>query len=177
MNLKEYSDKVERLRTGLSQKAADAARIAALDLVAAIADRVIEDGRNADLNMFSPYSTKAMPAWRYFGKSVNPGGEARVRAAAKANKRISYADFRRMNNRPTETKNFSFSNRMWRDFGVLSVSESGGVVSVTIGGRTAEAKRKIAENSKREGISIIKPSPIELANFRRKIVSGVIAEI
>mgnify|MGYP001025859369 CR=1 FL=1 len=132
------------------------------NLCADIADRVINDGRGADGGKFSPYSTKEVPAFWYIGRSLNAGGEAKVKAAAKKKEGVSYKDFREFNNRPTDKKNFSFSNDMWRGFGVKEVKYSGGVYTLEIGGQNAESQDKIDWMSGQEGRSIIAPSKVEL---------------
>lgn len=132
------------------------------NLCADIAQRVINEGKDKDGNAFSAYSRRGVPAYWYFGRSLNASGESRVRAAAKRKEYVSYADFRTFNNRPIDKKNFSFSNEMWRNFGVLGVQYSGGVYVLQIGGKTRESADKIGWMAGQEGQSIIAPSKQEL---------------
>ena len=163
-------DDVERL---LLQRLSDIVHIAALDLVQEIADRVIETGQTADGGKFTPYSERPALAFLYFGQSVNAGGEAKVRKAAKEGRAVSYKQFRQYNGRPTDFKNFSFSNQMWRSFGVVRVYGSGAIATLEIGMKDEEAAGKLADNNRREGRNIIAPSPAELAKFKSKITAQI----
>lgn len=133
----------------------------AADLAADIANRVINDGESADGSKFSPYSTKEVPAYFYYGRSRNAAGEAKVKAANKKKEGVSYKDFRGFNGLGTSVKNFSFTNAMWRGFGVKKVEYSGGVYTVTLGGKTEDSADKIAWMAGQEGRSIIAPNQEE----------------
>jgi hypothetical protein len=143
-------------------------------LCADIADRVINEGKGADGGKFSPYSTNEVPAFWYVGRSLNAGGEAKIKAAAKKKQGVSYKDFREFNNRPTDKKNFSFSNDMWRGFGVKDVKFTGGVYSLEIGGQNAESQEKIDWMSGQEGRSIIAASRDELSRLNKSLTKQVL---
>ena len=131
------------------------------DLAAQIANRVISTGEDSQGGKFSPYSTKDGPAWWYFGRSVNAGGEAKVRAAAKKREGVSYSDFRLFNNRGVANKNFFFSGELWRHFGVKSVAYSGGIYTLLVGGKTQASEEKIGWMNGQERRSIIAPNRAE----------------
>ena len=163
-------DDVERL---LLQRLSDIVHIAALDLVQEIADRVIETGQTADGGKFTPYSERPALAFLYFGQSVNAGGEAKVRKAAKEGRPVSSKQFREFNNRPTAFKNFSFTNQMWGSFGPIRIYASGPIATLEIGMRNDEAAQKLADNNRREGRNITEPSAAELAKFKLKITAQI----
>lgn len=143
-------------------------------LCADIADRVINEGKGADGSRFSPYSTNEVPAFWYVGRSLNAGGEAKVKAASKKKQGVSYKGFREFNNRPTDKKNFSFSNDMWRGFGVKDVKFSGGIYRLEIGGQNAESQEKIDWMSGQEGRSIIAASRDELSRLNKALTKQVL---
>lgn len=153
-----------------------AVAVAGADLCADIADRIINRGQNDEGAKFSPYSTKQVPAFWYMGRSLNAAGEAKVKAAAKKKQGVSYKEFREYNNRPTNFKNFSFSQEMWRGFGVKSVEQKGGTYTLVIGGKTKESEEKIGWMSGQEGGSIIAPSAEEkrrlLQTLTNKVING-----
>jgi hypothetical protein len=155
---------------------ADLARVPALDLAQAVAHRVIEEGRDYEGAKFSPYSDEPLPAFFYFNRSANRAGEAKVRAAAKEKRGVSYRAFRAFNNRPTDIKNFSFTNQMWGGFGVVEVGGTGGLLTVTLGSKNPEAAKKIAHNSEREGKSIIRPSLEEIERFALAVAAKILSE-
>lgn len=162
----ERIDRIERLlKGGLS----DTIAVAGADLCADVADRVINTGKGADGQLFSAYSTVKVPAFWYQGRSLNASGEAKVRAAAKRGQGVSYKDFREFNNRPGSPKNFSFSNEMWRGFGVKSVVFNGSAYILTIGGKTKDSSDKIGWMSGHEGRSIISASKQELERLKKSI--------
>jgi hypothetical protein len=134
-------------------------------LCANIANRVIERGVGGDGQPFSPYSTKSVPAYLYLNRSRSGSANAKVQAAAKRREPVSYAQFRSFNNLPTDKKNFSFTNDMWRHFGVKKVQGAAGLFKITIGGTSTAASEKIGWLSEQEGRSIITPTQDELGQI------------
>lgn len=164
-------DNIEaRLRGGLSNV------VAALgaDLCADIADRVINKGENFKGGQFSAYSEKEVPAFWYLGRSLNGGGEAKVKAAAKKKEGVSYREFREFNNLPGSPKNFSFSNEMWRWFGVKAAQFTGTEYVLLIGGKTKASADKMAWMEGQEGYSIIAPNETELTRLAKAITDKII---
>ena len=78
MSVQAQIERLEKIERRLRSLSDDVAREGA-DLCAAIADRVINEGENASGSKFSPYSTKKVPAFWYIGRSLNAGGENKVR--------------------------------------------------------------------------------------------------
>ena len=143
-------------------------------MCADIADRVINEGKAGDGGGFSPYSTKKVPAYWYVGRSLNAAGDAKIKAAAKNKEGVSYKDFREFNNRPTDKKNFSFSNEMWRGFGVQKVERTGDAYLLVIGGQNKESQEKIDWMSGKEGKSIIAATKAELSRLINKLTQTVL---
>lgn len=137
-------------------------RVAANDLAALIAKRVIETGTNYKGAKFSAYSTNKVPAYKFWGKSRNQTAEKKVRKISRARGALSYSEFRGLNNLLTTNKNFEFFGEMWKKFGVVSYTNNGGNFRVTLGGQTTTAQKKIDENSNREGVSVIEASQREI---------------
>lgn len=173
MTVQEFNTRINQIEQRLLNLSDEITREGA-NLCADIADRVINEGKGADGSKFSPYSTKPVPAFWYVGRSLNAGGEAKVKAAAKKKQGVSYKDFREFNNRPTDKKNFSFSNDMWRGFGVKNVSFAGGVYTLEIGGQNAESQDKIDWMSGQEGRSIVAPSKAELSRVLVSLTKKVL---
>jgi hypothetical protein len=179
MTISEFSQRIDRIVGQLDSEIERQASIAGADLVALIAQRVVQSGKDADGALFSPYSEAQVPAFFYLNRSRSGSADQKVRAKAKKKEPISYREFRQINNLNAAPKNFEFTGDMWRNFGVLKVQRTASGATVTIGGRKADAEDKITWNSEREGRSIIKPSPQELAivtaNLKRwaqNIVNG-----
>ena len=167
MSLREQIEALEELIDFVETKLPIyAEKVAASDLAALVADRVINNGENFRGGSFKPYSTNQMAAFRFWGKSRNQSAEKEVRKRSKARGTLSYTEFRELNKLNT-VKNFEFTGEMWKKFGVISFSFSGDLIKIKIGGQTPIAQTKIDENSKREGISIIEASPAEVAIIAR----------
>ena len=166
-----YIEKVRRLEqellTGLQVRAE---RLGA-DVLADIKQRVVQTGQSATGAGFSPYSEKPVPAFFYRNKSRNASAERELSALAKAGKPVSYKQFRQINGLNTGYKNFEFTGAMWRNVQSKSVQVQPGLVSINIQGSTAESAALIGYHTKREGVSIIKPSPQELTRAKTTLLS------
>ena len=162
MKLSELQNKIDNAIRRIDDELEVQARSAGLDLVAIVANRVVQKGETAEGGSFTPYSTKEIPAFFFLGKSRTATAEAKVKALSKYPDNLSYKEFRAINNLNTSHKNFEFSGEMWRGFGVLSATKSPNGVTLTIGGRSEASEDRITWNSKREGTSIILPSKAEL---------------
>ena len=141
-----------------SSREADAVQVAS-NTLALVEDRIISTRKDADGIPFPNYSQRKAPAARYAGKSRNAGAEARV----KAERNLSYARFRELNNLQSQNYDFYLTGEMWRGTGVIVEKGLLRSTFVRIGGRTPEAARKIDLNSARVGGSILEPSRVELA--------------
>lgn len=147
--------------------------IAGADLCADIADRVINTGKGADGAAFSAYSEKKVPAFWYAGRSLNASGEAKIKAAQKKKEGVSYREFREFNNRPGSPKNFSFSNEMWRGFGVKEVAFNGSSYTLTIGGKNKDSSDKMGWMEGQEGRSIIAPNKAEIGRLLKTLIKQI----
>lgn len=167
---KALSEANKALKTALATEA----EVAGMDAAALVEQRVVSEGKKADGNRFSPYSTKKAPAFYYFGRSVNQNGERAVRDKARRREGVSYREFREFNGRNVNVKNFQFTGRMWQGFGVKSVAEiRRGVYRVTLGGKTAYTETLIGYHNKRENADLAEPSPQELQMVKTALVSRV----
>lgn len=166
-------NRLEAIERRLNGGAIPAVTVTGADMAASIANRVINTGESADGSKFSAYSTKEVPAYFYFGKSRNASGEARVKAKAKKREGVSYSDFRGFNNLG-QVKNFSFTQAMWRGFGIKAVAYSGGVYTITLGGRTEDSADKIGWMKGQEGKSIIAPNQEEKERAKTEIQRFII---
>jgi hypothetical protein len=157
--ISEFDRKVLLIKSGMEAKLV---KTAGFDMVALVTDRVVQKGVSADGSRFSAYSDRPMNAKKLKGKSRRDSAEKRVQSAIKEGVLMSYREFREINGLKTDKKNFEFTGEMWRKFGVVRYSYSAGKFELVFGGKTAEAKKKLAKNSKREGKDISEPSKSEI---------------
>ena len=153
--------KIDALKARILAELPTQAKIAGADLAALIKNRVVQTGRNAEGQAFSPYSEKQVPAYLYYGKSRSAQGENRVRAKAKKREGVSYREFRELNNLNTDKKNFEFTGEMWRGVEVQE-SRQGQVSVVVIAGNTQEVRDKLRYATEAERINILKPAKEEI---------------
>lgn len=137
------------------------AKIAGTDLAALIKNRVVQTGKNADGQAFSPYSEKQVPAYLYYGKSRSQQAEQRVRAKAKKREGVSYREFRNLNNLNTDIKNFEFTGEMWRGVEVQETKQ-GAVSVIVIAGGSQAVRDKLRYATEAERINILKPAKEEI---------------
>lgn len=174
MTISEGIAKLDRIEAMLRGGAANIVAGLGADMCADIANRVINTGQNADGGTFTPYSTKPVPAFWYRGRSVNAGGEAKIRAAEKKREGVSYRQFREFNGRQGAPKNFSFTNAMWRGFGVKNAQFNGTAYVLLIGGKTQDSADKIEWMAGQEGKSIIEPNRVELQRLAKQITQKIL---
>jgi len=149
---------IRRLDAELEVQAAKAGQ----DIVALITNRVVQRGETAEGDKFTPYSTTEVPAFFFLGRGRTTGSDNAIKQKAQKKEKVSYKDFRALNNLNTTPKNFEFTGEMWRGFGVIEVQKTASGALVVIGGRNTDSENRIKWNSEQEKQSIIKPSKKEL---------------
>lgn len=170
MNLDELRKGIKKTQDEiLSALQSEGARAGA-DASALVENRIVSKGEKNNGQKFSPYSTKQVPAFLYFGRSRNSAGEAAIKKASKAKEGVSYSEFRRFNGLNTSVKNFQFTGEMWQEFGVKSVQVvSFGVVEVVIGGKNSRSNLLLGAHSKRENSELTEPSKTEIDQIAQAI--------
>lgn len=150
--------------------------IAGMDLVAMVAHRVVQDGKDSKGQSFSAYSDIQIEASEFIGKSRVASVDAKIKAMAKKKQRLSYKQFREMNNLEIAKKNFEFTGEMWRKFGIVNFTINGQNFKIKIGGTTEAAQKKIDENSYSENESIIEATEEERQWYEKTLNDWLNAE-
>jgi len=178
MEIQKAIDIFGRIEEAVRRDLQKAVAKAANDLASAVSLRVVNKGETAKGGKFSNYSTAKVYASSFKGKGRSGGADSRITALGRGAK-ISYSEFRALNNLNTAPKNFEFTGDMWRNFGVMDVKNNGLSVTANIGGLTQNAADKIAGHSKREGIDIASASAKEEAETRVDLenwIAGIIKD-
>ena len=103
----------------------------ALNAYAKMRDRIQNEGTIGEDKSLGKYSENELPAFFFKGKSLNAKGEEFYLKAKKKGKGISYADWRKANNRPTDKVNLTFSGTTLQDIGVVrQINQDNRVVTV-----------------------------------------------
>lgn len=173
-NIAEIRSEIQQARAALLAALEPEALRAGADIAALVENRIVDKGEKADGGSLTPYSTKPVPAFFYFGRSRNNTGEKAVRRKAKDKQPISYKEFRQVNGLNTDHKNLEFTGEMWQGFGPVSVRIlRPGVAEVTIGGKNERTRSLLGYHSDREKTEITAPNREEI----RQISAGIIARL
>lgn len=132
MGTQEFNNRIEQFQRALLIELPRINESIALNAIAQVKDRIINDGKNSKGASLGTYSKNELPLFFYKGKSLNSGGEEAIAKAKKAGKGLSYNDFREANNRPTDHITTNFSGQMWKDVGVVKQIEDGGKTVTTV---------------------------------------------
>lgn len=175
MNLEQYATAIQKAKEELLSSLGRESAVVGADAAALVENRVVGSGKRSDGQRFSPYSTKKVAAFRYFGRSANQTGERAVRDKAKRREGISYSEFRQLNGRGVAFKNFQFTGQMWQGFGVTAVVQvSPAVFKITLGGKTERTRTLLGYHEKREGSDLTEPSKEELQQIATALEQRVI---
>lgn len=173
MKLSDFIERLNNVRYAIERESERKALEAGADLAALVINRVVQTGKDSDGNQFSPYSNIQLPAFFYLNRSRTGSAEGAIREKVKDKQKISYSDFRRMNNLNTGIKNFEFTGAMWRSFRPISVTVTGGVYRVIIGASNIKEAQKLEWLAGQEGQSIVNPSREELDLVKDNITKWI----
>jgi len=171
MDIREQIRNVEALEEALKSELPNVMQFrAGNDMGVMVSNRVQMKGESSTGDKFSPYSTDTtyINTIDNSPKKLRPKGKTGrtvFKSTGKPHKTTyfggGYKEFRSKIGRSTD-KNFELYGEMWRKFGVKRVETNNDKTTVVLGGTTPEAQKKIDENSKREGISIIDANKQEI---------------
>lgn len=161
MTIREFANRLSLIKNDLIKNRANEAFLIAKEALALVRRRVQNEGEKSDGTQFGDYSTEPLPAYFFFGKSLNASGAKAVQKAAKSGKGISYKDFRRANNRPTDKIDLTFSGAMWREMEVTIIANDTEKTTAAVTPRTERSKKVAGYNSERYG-DILRLSKTEI---------------
>lgn len=175
MDFSELQKAIKKAKAEIQASLISEGNVIGADAAALVEDRIVTKGEKAEGGKFSPYSTKPVAAFRYFGRSRNSSGEQGVRKAAKEKRGVSYKDFRELNGLNTSVKNFQFTGEMWRGMGVVNVRLiSYSVLEITIGGKNPRSKFLLNAHSERENSNLTEPSKSELQIISETVQTRIV---
>lgn len=152
-------------------RAPEGLRIVSNDGMNLMQKRVIETGTNAAGQKFSSYSDAVVPTWMH-GWGVKDYQQSKLGFNAKDKSRemmsqkgyfTSYKDWRNFTGRPTDYKNFSFSNALWESVEVVVTENANGRAVFDVRSTISEYQDTvIPAQSNREGIHIFEFNESEI---------------
>ena len=176
MGFLDFAIRLKVLVDELNANREDESIIIANDVMAQVRNRVQERKVNADGTAFGQYSQALVPQWFFYGRSNTDTAEADLKAGPWF---VSYADFRDLNNLPSDDINFTFSGDLFRTTGIVNVQNDADATIVTLGGQNARSAQILEWQEPRYG-NIIEPSEQEQEfafNAHRKRIENLINRI
>jgi hypothetical protein len=167
MTVEEFSRKLAITKQLLTNNRDSETLIIAREARALIVRRIQNDRKDAMGQSYGGYSDNDLPLWFYRGKSLNIGNEKKVQAAGKKQGgKLSYVDFRRLNNLQTEAVDMTFTGGMWKETTADIIASTPDRSVATITGRTNRARKLLGFNSERYG-DVLKLSKLEVDMLER----------
>ena len=90
-------------------------------------------------------------------KATTKGAKDKIRSGSWFQ---SYTDLREAQNLDTDSIDFTFTGRLWKEIGVSDIQGSRGITTVKIGGKTEYAKMLLGYQEPKHG-NIVRPSEEE----------------
>ena len=141
MSPSEFNKKVELLGQLIQQGLPVINEKMALNGYALMRDRIQNEGTIGQNKSLGDYSDSELPAFFFKDKALNGGGENFYLKAKKDGKGISYKDWRRANNRPTDKVTLTFSGTTLKDIGVVKQVSDGNKVVTVIGPKNTKTRK------------------------------------
>ena len=176
MGFLDFAIRLKVLVDEMNASREDESIIIANDVMAQVRNRVQERKVNADGTAFGQYSQALVPQWFFYGKSNTDTAEQELKAG---NWFVSYADFRDLNNLPSDDINFTFSGDLFRTTGIVKVENEADTTTVVLGGQTTRSEQILEWQEPRYG-NIIEPSEQEQEfafNAHRKRIENLINRV
>lgn len=122
--------------------------------------RIQDEGKDKDGKKIGDYSQNKIPAFFYLGKGTKKS-DVKVRKAIKEKKKLSYADFRRLDGKQNKFVDLTFTGQMFRDIGVTETNNNSKEASIVIAPKTKRSEEVAGYNTERFG-NFLAPSEEEL---------------
>jgi hypothetical protein len=179
MDSKDFSANLKKLSNALIVALPVINEKVAVNAYALMRQRVIERGTIGEDQPLGTYSENPLPAFYFKDKALNNSGEAAYQKAKKSGEGISYADWRRVNNRPTDHVTLSFSGTTLNDIGVIKALQEGTKIITIVGAKNAKTRKSGKTTSDIIGYlqeqygDFIKPNKQETELLKRTLTSEV----
>lgn len=104
-----------------------------------VQDRIQETGKDSKGGQLGIYSQTKIPAFFFFGKGTK-ATDSKLKVLAKEGKKISYADFRKLDGKQSQYVDLTFTGKMWRETGLIREEVSKNQAVIVIGQTTPRSK-------------------------------------
>jgi hypothetical protein len=165
MLIKQFIKLLDSLKNDLIAERPNETLLIAKEALALIRRRIQTEGEDLNGSQLGHYSDMPLPAFYFDNKSINASGAKAVAAAKKKGVGLSYKDFRRANNLPTDKVTLTFSGAMWREMDVQLTENNPNKTTAVIEPRTARSRQVALYNSERYG-NILGLSKDEIKTLR-----------
>lgn len=138
---KDFGKHLEKLSKALIEALPVINEKVAVNAYALMRQRVIERGTIGEDKSLGSYSDNPLPSFYFEGKALNGAGEKALEKAKKSGEGISYADWRKANNRPIDHVTLSFSGATLNDIGVIKSLRDGTKVVTIVGPKNTKLRK------------------------------------
>lgn len=179
MDSKDFSKNLQKLSQALLEALPAINEKVAVSAYALMRQRVIEKGTIGEDKSLGKYSEHPLPTFYFAGKALNSKGEKALEKAKKSGEGISYAEWRKENNRPIDHVTLSFSGATLNDIGVIKQIKEGTKIVTIVGPKNTKAHHGDKTTSDIVGYlqeqygDFIKPNKREEAILKEELTDSV----
>lgn len=159
LDVNQFNQKVNAMLGALPDHVVRNNAILARTALSMVRSRLINQGEDATGKKFGSYSTNPLPLFFFTHKGLGSGADKAFDAYVKKQRKllgknfkgISYEEFRRLNNRPTDHITLSFTGETLNDLDVLESKQDGQIVNTVVGSKNSIKKAKYKADGSNAG--------------------------
>lgn len=155
-DIKAFKRNIDNLLQHLPDEVSKMNKKIAVNAIARITSRLTDHGKTAEGASLGTYSTKPMSPLFFLGKGLK-GADKKVNSLVKKQKKsgeqpgVSYEQWRKFNNLPTQHVTLSFTGETLGDIGVLSQTIDGSSIITTVGSKNSKSKDVYDKRGRKTG--------------------------
>lgn len=150
LDLNQFNQKVGAMLGALPDYLVRSNAILGRTALSLVRSRLINQGEDATGKKFGSYSSNPLPTFFFTHKGLGSGADKAFDAYVKKQRKllgknfkgVSYEEFRRLNNRPTDFVTLSFTGETLNDLDVLESKQNGRVINTIVGSKNSIKKAK-----------------------------------
>lgn len=159
LSVNDFNSRVQALLSNLPTEVQRVNESVAQSIIPIITQRIINQGIDGTGKPFGKYSTTPLPSFFFLNKATGSGADKKVqdlirqkqKQQGEAYRGISYEEFRRLNNLPTDHVTLSFTGETLADIGVINNQVEGAIVITSIGAKGDKTKAKYNAKGEKVG--------------------------
>jgi len=156
----------EAMLQAIPDKRKQHAELSALDTLATVKSRIINDGINSEGQPLGKYSEAVVPYWYFSNKPSNRNAQEQAKQLLKnRGYHVSYKDWREQHGLPTDKVTTVFTGEMWKSISSKLDQHDENITIVVISSNDEENQKKLGYLSSRYG-DLLRLSEQEFAEIQ-----------